>query len=89
MEFAIVLIIKKRQCDDNQDYPQQKTFNNQINAKEIEMPQTPKYFEDLKVPSGFKTSYTLTERIDFVALIVFALCYFIFNCIYFVHYMHE
>ena len=89
MEFAIVLIIKKRHCEDNQDSHQQKTFNNQINAKEIEMPQTPEDFEDPKVRFVFNKFYTLTEQIDFVTLFVFALSYFIFNCIYFVHYMHE
>ena len=34
-----------------------------------------------------KKCYSLTDKIDFVALFVFLLSYFMFNCIYTAHYM--
>ena len=36
---------------------------------------------------GFWIKLPATDKIDFVSLIVFLLCYFVFNCVYWYYYM--
>jgi hypothetical protein len=86
MEFAIVLFIEQRYSDENLYSLQRPILKNQIIVKEMEMPQTSKISTNSKAPSGFKKSYSFSQKIDFIALFVFALSYFIFNCVYFEYY---
>ena len=89
MEFAIVLLIKQRCSDENLDTRRRPIHKNKTNVEDMEKSAISKILEKANAHPVYEKTYSFTEKIDFIALFVFAMSYFMFNCVYFVHYRHK
>ena len=86
MEFAIVLMIARARGGTDNATSQRKRKTMRMNSANTKkqwflnrvIPNTPENDE--------KNFYSFTEKIDFKALFVFMLMYFMFNYFYFAHY---
>ena len=99
VEFAVVLVLDRYYPkDDNKESQKRhdKTKARRRNAKKNFWSRTKGYlmnFQDaennsiLNKKKSRKTSCSLTEKMDLIALLIFMSIYFIFNCVYFMHYM--
>ena len=83
VEFAIVLMIK-RFDDSSSEKPEGQLFH-KASKKEKDVTRLLAILEKKFMPSRKK--YPLTDKVDFISLIIFMISYFIFCFSYFVHYL--
>ena len=101
VEFAVVLVLARfyPKTDDNDAqknkennktrkrslkkkfWPYSKMSSSHVNIKEAEGNPIIKEKNEKRIICSF------TEKMDFIALLIFMFIYFIFNCVYFMHYM--
>ena len=88
LEFAIVLVVKRGTVEDNKVFPTETAlFTNQVCLMDPGKLQAKENVEDGGKENIRVNSYSCTDKIDIIALFVFTISYFIFNCIYFVNFM--
>ena len=81
VEFAIVLLIKRLEDLKPQKAPKGPLFKSKSKVEG----ENSKMFEK-EITSQTK-KYSLTDKIDFISLIIFMVSYLLFSCIYFAYYM--
>ena len=100
VEFAIVLVLARfyPKTDDKDDqkknentktrkrsfkklWSHSKISSSLVNIKHAEVSPI------IKVKNTNRIICSFTEKMDFIALFIFMFIYFLFNCVYFMHYM--
>ena len=83
VEFAIVLMVAHRRPNQKRDVPELPFFKKTSDKIETEKPQTNRLVEVPELKINQVSTYSCTEKIDFISLIVFTSAYLTFNVIYF------
>ena len=87
IEFAIAIIIDRRYAEKTVAPADGPLFKDKENSKEHTRLQTSEVSENAGISMIKTKACSVTEKLDLTALVAFTVSYFIFNCIYFGHYI--
>ena len=83
IEFSIVLIVDRKLCGGNGECLRHHLLNNRIVRVHSEDSKSSRNLEMGGIPLPQSKYRTPSEIIDLIALFVFMISHFIYNCIYF------
>ena len=83
LEFALVLIVKRRGSKSSKVCTSSQPYERKIRPSKLDKTETKKLSKKSWINTLYGESYSLTDQIDFMALIISLITYAMFNCIYF------
>ena len=83
IEFALVLVVKQRKWAQKRKFASTKSMKEENAPSEALLVQTLKHLENGMTFMGQDNPRSFVRRIDYIALIIFFVTYFAYNCIYF------
>ena len=83
LEFALVLIVKRRGSKSSKVSTSSQPYERKIRPSKLDKTETKKLSKKSWINTLYGESYSLTDQIDFMALIISLITYAMFNCIYF------
>ena len=83
LEFALVLIVKRRGSKSSKFCTSSQQYERKIRPSKLDKTETKKLSKKSWINTLYGESYSLTDQIDFMALIISLITYAMFNCIYF------
>ena len=83
IEFALVLVVKQRKWAQKRKFASTKSMKEENASSEALLVQTLKHLENGMTFMGQDNPRSFVRRIDYIALIIFFVTYFAYNCIYF------
>ena len=87
LEFALVLIVKRRGSKSSKFCTTSKQYERKIRPSKSDKAETKKFGKKSWINTLYGESYSLTDQIDFMALIISLISYAMFNCVYFAAFM--
>ena len=87
LEFALVLIVKRRGSKTTKYSTTSQQYERKIRPLKSDKLEGKKNSKQGWINSIYGENYSLTDQIDFLALIINLIAYALFNCVYFATFM--
>ena len=87
LEFALVLIVKRRGPKSSKNSTASQLYERKISPNKSDKMEKKKKYKKGWINTIYGETYSTTDQIDFMALIISLIAYAVFNCVYFATFM--